>query len=186
MADRTPRRTTRAGRGRQAVSGGGPPVSAVNVANRGATPASGLTARTRSAAAQHDALNLQTPEDNARIDDMVLAELGPFEGEEPSPLRRLDDVALSGDFEAAYDRRAYAENAGSADSEDEDDIGMTAEEVLDRQQHIADDLAALMDDMEVIGQQINNNNNNNIDNEPSLIGAPAGWKPPCAPENWTP
>ena len=78
MTDWTPRRYTHTG---LPGAGSRSPVAAVNVTNTGATPASGLTARTRSAARQHDALNLQTATDNAQIDGIVLHKLGPFEGE---------------------------------------------------------------------------------------------------------
>jgi len=185
MAENTPRRSSRRG---LPSTGGRPPVSAVNMGRRGATPASGLSGRTRSEVRDHHELNGQTEDDEARIEAMVLADLGPFEGEEPSPLRRLDAVELPVDYEAAYDRRVYQENAGASDSEDEDDIGLPVGEVLDRQEHIAADLAALMEDIDDIGHLLanNNNNNNDDDDEAALPGAPPGWKPPSAPERWKP
>ena len=185
MSERTPRRSTRHG---GTAGDGRPPLSAVNVRGSGATPGSNLTARTRSVARQHEVLNHQTAEDEAMIEEMVLADLGGTPNEQPSPLRRLDDVVLPTDYEEAFDRRAYADNAGASDSEDEEDIGMNANEVLDRQQHLADAMTALMDDIHAIGQQMNNNNNNDDAGNvaPVLSGAPAGWIPPMAPEGWRP
>jgi len=185
MADRTPRRSQR----QQPGTGGRPPIAAVHLGNRGATPGSGLTARTRSEVRQHHELNDQAVADEAMIEEMVLADLGRT-SHEASPVRRLDNVVLPPDYEAAFDRNAYKDNAGASDSEEEDDIGMPANEVLERQEHLADAMTALMDDIEAIGQQIGNinNNNNNGENEaePVISGAPIGWIPPGAPDGWTP
>jgi len=180
----TPRRSSR---NRPPLAGNQPPLSAAHLQNRGATPGSSLTARELATPTRHGGQR-QSNEDQERINEMGLARLADEAAE--SPVVRLDNVI--DDFEAVCDKRAHDENAGASDSEDEASIGMPVEDMLERQQHLADSLAALMDDMEAIGETINNMNNNNNNNEggnddaPSLPGAPPGWKPPTAPEGWKP
>jgi len=99
-------------------------------------------------------------------------------------VRRLD--LEFEDVEVVFDQRAYDENAGASDSEEEASVGVPMDELLDRQQHLAESLAALVDDMEAIGEIINNNNNEPAVPVCTLPGPPAGWIPPSAPEGWKP
>jgi len=177
MASGTPRRSTRIN---PAAGEEAPPLAVVNLQNRGATPGSTLTQENETPI---DPRRQEQVDDIAAVNLVGLAALGDPTNE-TTPVRRLDREFE--DFEVVFDQRAYDENAGASDSEDEDSIGVPMEDLLDRQQHLAESLAALVDDMEAIGETINNHNNEAAVPACTLSGAPAGWMPPSAPEGWKP
>jgi len=174
MSTGTPRRSSRIN---PAAAEDAPP-SVVNLQNRGETPASTLT---RENETPINPERQRAVEDVAAVNLLGLAAIG---NNDSSPVRRLDREFE--DFEVVYDQRAYDENAGASDSEDDDSIGVAMDDLLDRQQHLAESLAALVDDIEAIGETVNNNNNATAAPVCTLLGAPAGWIPPCAPDGWKP
>ena len=101
----------------------------------------------------------------------------------PSPLQQRDHNTE----EEEYDRRCYEENAGAADSEDEPDV----EDVVDSEDKFhpsSEDRHMSKEDKEVVGLNafVDVKIEPGADAEPWCFGAPVGWKPPTAPEDWKP
>jgi len=116
-----------------------------------------------------------------------------------SPVKRL-----GGDEELEYDLQAYRDHPGAEDSEiecDDDDnlMGAYAEAAADRQLHDEEEEAAKLDTfvdivasyqeeirLQTEAEIIVKKEEDELSQVVAIPGAPSGWKPPSAPEDWQP
>ena len=137
---------------------------------REASPMSEITADT-----------LHTPHNNrhnrTRLDRLSLADLA---ANSPiTPVRNLGEFTEAELEQFKNDLMACELNPGAEDSDDDEDVADSpADAEVDRKEHIADDLAVELSEY-CLPQA-------NEDDNVTFPGAPIGWKPPSAPDNWMP
>ena len=173
------------------------------VADRSDSPVSGITTPSTGTSRRQNAstsLPAQQRTDVERIDDLPLGDLANEElAAVFSPLKRLMTAM---EEEDQHDRRAYEDNPGAEDSEDEDggaNIALAGYEAAEERKLHEDEMApdpinsAEADFAEYVeefarGIRFEEEERLAADEifDSGIPGAPLGWRPPCAPDNWNP